>query len=966
MAAFPVAGQCARLITTRTEFLVDDAVRVRVDQVTAGQAEALLVAGLPAMPAALRDELIEATGCWPLLLRLINKVLADQLKTTPDIAAVAGELLRRLRRRGAAHIDQLSGATREHLDVDDPEERRHAVAATIEASRGLLRPAERTRFRELAIFAEDEAIPIALISQLWKVTGKLDLTETRTLCARLNDLALLTSGDETVTLHDVVRDFLGRELEDHVGAGTTELNRVLVEAVAGGLPTAPVLPSSDGFGEVAERTAWWELDGSARYLADHLVEHLLAAERDGDAEAVVSDLRWVASRLRQAGPIAPYADLARVGTPLCGRLQQLLGQTAHLLAPTTPAHSQLDVLYSRVAHDPFWGGQAAALAEGASHPRLANRWPLPDLPDPLLRRILSSHAGVKALVMEPGGTWLAAATWDGTVRLWDVTTGQELNRLDTSTAATNALAVAPDATWLAGAGSDDLVRIWEVATRRERGVLEGHSSEVTAMVVAPNGEWLASADRDGVVRIWDVRTRKVLRRLTGHTGVVNALAVAPDGAWLASATQCRAVQVWDTMTWQKRTTSPGETWDFTTLAVAPDGSWLAGAGDRGVVQIWDMPAMRERAQLTGHAGVVKALAAAPDGTWLASAGGEGTVRIWDVATQRERLRLPSRHNGCVTALAAAPDGTSLAIAGLDGLIRIWDASSERGRSDVRSHHMASVTALASGQPWLAGTDGEGAIRIWDGESGKEQTRIRESATVMAAITRTPWLATASSGGRVRLWDTETGREHALLGYCPGGVSAMAFSPGGNWLAAASAAGIIRIWDPVTFEELRRIETSRGLHTLAVAADGSWLTTGHESGTVQLWDVATGQARAKLTGHSGIVSALAVAPSGEWLATAGWDGTARIWDASTGTERAVLTGHRRTVSAIVIAPSGEWLATAGWDGTARIWDTSTYRPIAMMRVSQAVHTCVVTSDGHGLAVGGPAGLYMFGFHPGRRR
>ena len=103
-------------------------------------------------------------------------------------------------------------------------------------------------------------------------------------------------------------------------------------------------------------------DTQDRYLWDHLIEHLLDAGRPGEAEAVAGDLRWVGARLERFGPAAPAADLAAAGTPRAARLRAVLARTAHLLAPTEPAGAVVDVLHSRVADDPDWGPQVAALA----------------------------------------------------------------------------------------------------------------------------------------------------------------------------------------------------------------------------------------------------------------------------------------------------------------------------------------------------------------------------------------------------------------------------------------------------------------------------------------------------------------------------------------------------------------------------------------------------------------------------
>ena len=71
-------------------------------------------------------------------------------------------------------------------------------------------------------------------------------------------------------------------------------------------------------------------------------------------------------RVRESGPAAPAADLSLVGTPRAARLRAALARTAHLLAPTDPAQAVVDVLHSRLAGDPDWGPQVAALRESCA------------------------------------------------------------------------------------------------------------------------------------------------------------------------------------------------------------------------------------------------------------------------------------------------------------------------------------------------------------------------------------------------------------------------------------------------------------------------------------------------------------------------------------------------------------------------------------------------------------------------
>ena len=367
LAPFTQGGkQCVRLVTTRVpELVAGRGPAVLVDQMSEAQARALLLSGLPPLDEAVAVRLLAATGRWPLLLRLVNKILAACAEMAGEIDAQGAALAEQLAANGPQVVDEVLDEDGQGLRVGQPSQRERAVRATIEASTGLLSNDGAKRFAELSLFAEDETIPFGLVAQLWYATAGLDELRASQVCRRLVQLALVSQPAGPgggVVLHDVIRDFLRATLRKHQLA---ELNDVLLDAVAAGLPASPL----DHRGGCLVPVAWWELGGQDRYLWDHLIEHLCEARRPDEAEAVASDLRWAGARLERFGPAAPAADLAAAKTPRATRLRSVLERTAHLLASTEPAEAVVDVLYSRVADDPDWGPQAAALGNNCRRPR---------------------------------------------------------------------------------------------------------------------------------------------------------------------------------------------------------------------------------------------------------------------------------------------------------------------------------------------------------------------------------------------------------------------------------------------------------------------------------------------------------------------------------------------------------------------------------------------------------------------
>jgi WD40 repeat protein len=691
LAVFPVAGQSVRLVTTRIPSLAAGySVPVRVDQMTESQALALLQAGLPPLPPSIAAALVAETGRWALLLRLTSKILADQLKLDRDIATASKRLLARLR-DGKLQVDKLTGMASRQLDVKDPVQRAKAVTATIQASTGMLSPIEGERLAELAVFGEDETIPLTLITALWQATANMHEIEARALCVRLADLALLTTtpGTGAVTMHDVIRDYLCGLLGDE---RLTQLHAVLVDAVAGGLPRAP---AAAGGGTV---TAWWELPAHARYLRDHLIEHFLAARRSHDAEAVAADLRWVATRLEHSGSAAPYADLTLTGTPRTNRLWRILGQAAHLLAPTDPPHSLTDVLYSRVSHDPDWGPQAQALSAIRKLPALSSKWPPPDLPSPALRSAIPGHRLVEALAIAPDGTWLVTGNNDTTARVWDTATGQHRATLTGHTRWVTDIAISADGTWLATAGHDGTARIWDAATWQCRATLTGHAGGLYAVAISPDGTWLATGSQDETVRIWDAATWQCCATLIGHTSWLTDVTISPDGTWLATADLDGMTRIWDAATGRHRATLADAA---QAPVIAPDGTWLATTSKDKIVQIWDAATGQHRVTLTGGKSGV---AISPDGTWLAAGGEDKTVQVWDVPSGQHRMTLTCDTSGMGT-VAISPDGTWLAAGSADGTTQIWDAATGQHRAALtgQSGSIGGVSrmAISPDGTWLA-------------------------------------------------------------------------------------------------------------------------------------------------------------------------------------------------------------------------------------------------------------------------
>lgn len=588
------------------------------------------------------------------------------------------------------------------------------------------------------------------------------------------------------------------------------------------------------------------------------------------------------------------------------------------------------------------------------------------------RSTLRGHTSkITDVTIAPGSGFIASASQEGRVRIWDVNGTDQVTVLKGHRIAYN-----NNGSQIVTASNDGTISRWHVNPLMGPEVVGKFGVSVTDLSYDWNGRLMAAAAKDGTVRIWDTASKsEPIFEKRVHNGAISVLAFSPhNNKILTASPEDDTLQLFSVdgsdpeersvadvqyvefspdgrflLTISAQPEKPGTVriWDAKSLSVvrtlkhspptqacpsdggalhasfSPDSQLVVTALANCTLEIWTLNSQSEPKVIKGHGGWVRYAVFAPDGKRIVSASDDHTVRVWQ-RDGTEVVALQGHRNWVTHIEVMNDDGSVFTSASRDRTLRVWDLNQATEPTEL-ARHENEVWSLAidSAGSRLFTNDYtkylDGTVRISDLHGTHE--RLYYSAGYKGDISNQGQFVTVSHGGSIRLWNIENPANFKTLGQLDSKVSTVRFSRDGSKVVIALHDKTARIWttegrEGATFPHAKIVRSAEFSH------DDKFVVTSCNDGVVRIWKSdENGKLIKELPGRDvGAINAT-FSPDGKFLATSGFDPTVHVWKLDSQEKPQELSGHRDSVWGLAFSPDGKHLASVSDDFSIQVWKLS---------------------------------------------
>ncbi|KAJ5609540.1 hypothetical protein N7528_010107 [Penicillium herquei] len=419
-----------------------------------------------------------------------------------------------------------------------------------------------------------------------------------------------------------------------------------------------------------------------------------------------------------------------------------------------------------------------------------------------------------------------------------------LNTLEGHSGLVNDVTWSPDETYIASASDDMTIKIWDSSTGKCKSTLKRQDSlaeEVQRVFWSSDG--LIASVSDNSVNIWDPVSQLCINSIEIYNECDHSPVWLLNGkiACFIDKTPTPIVEFWDPVNNKcTLTLDLDESYEIDKMTCSCNGH-IACLSVDNTITIWD-PTGQQISMLEGHIDGIYYVKWSEDGKQIATCSEDKSLRIWNPDSGACISHLVG-HEDTVVNCSWSSDGKLISSSSSDGARLVWKAAGKYVGECISTSqtlgHLFRTTSYWASNGSIA-SNGAVGFNIWHSNTGQLQLNYDGHFDDISKLLWSPdgnRIVSASWDWTIKIWDT-TVTNSSLNPE----TRDMKWSSDGSRVATTSKSNFesMTVWDLATGECMREIEDNDGIELLAWSPDRDRIVSTSLLGKLKMWNLATDQ------------------------------------------------------------------------------------------------------------------------------
>jgi WD40 repeat protein len=431
-------------------------------------------------------------------------------------------------------------------------------------------------------------------------------------------------------------------------------------------------------------------------------------------------------------------------------------------------------------------------------------------------RLLDAPGFVEAASFSPGGRYVVTFDSEGG-RVWNAATAQTVGRPFELASLITSAALSRRAKLLVTGDADGVVRVWQVRSGKQPERLDARHI-VSAVAISHDGRFVAASTADGA-KVWGPDRSE--DPVTCGSGLSESVSFSGDGRLLVSGQSDGTAVICDPVLGLELMELRGHHEEITSVSFTTDSRRVFTAGDDGTVRIW-------RVGLVRLPGPVRQASFDATGRRIVTRAGK-SLTVWDSSGQEVHTLLA---HGALRGASLSPGGTLVATVGKGGA-KLWRVADGKqlDSPSLPGRHVSGIAFDRSGKRVVVAV-GENAEVIDVAGSASPRMLPADRRLLTAAFSHDQKLVVAGSERGFFVWRLDGPSAPVRRG--SGYVLSAEASRKGDLVVTAESEGAF-VWKWETPGTPTRLPEQQKVWSAGFSPDGALVVAGSGDGFAQVAD-----------------------------------------------------------------------------------------------------------------------------------